>query len=73
MQRKRGLIALVFVLLVVCMALTAALFLRELELTNGLKMQAESGAYFVAPGKAPMAVTALTGDKRLFSGLRAGE
>ncbi len=73
MQRKRGLIALVFVLLVVCMALTAALFLRELELTSGLRIQAESGTYLVAPGEAPTAMTAMTGNKRLFSGLRASE
>lgn len=73
MQRKRGLIALVFVLLVVCMALTAALFLRELKLANGLRIQAENGTYLVTPGEAPMALTTMTDNKWLFSGLRAGE
>lgn len=73
MLRKRGFAVLVFVLMVLCMALTAALFLREAAPPSGRRMQAADGVYFVEQGSTPVALTGLTGDKRLFSNLRTGE
>lgn len=73
MRRTRGMIVLVFLLLVVCMALTAALFLRALELPGGRRITTQNGTYVVVPGEAPTVLTKLTDNKRLFTGLRSDE
>ncbi len=73
MVRKSSWIALVCVLLLVCMALTAVLLLRGFRPAGGRRIMTVGGTYFLTPGEAPLTLTNLTGDKRLFSGLRAGE
>ena len=73
MVRQSSWIALVCVLLLVCMALTAALLLRGFMPAGGRRIMTAGGTYFLTPGEAPLTLTNLTDDKRLFSGLRAGE
>ena len=73
MLRTRGMIVLVFLLLVMCMALTTGLLLRELGLPDGYRITTENGSYVVSPGEAPAVLTKLTDNKRLFTGLRERE